>query len=116
HRDRPQARGLSRLGARGAGPGGGHIGSMFMPVYVALPLAKDGQIRLLAVATSERGSVAPDLPQPFEEGIDGVDADFWLGMVASAATPPQTVERYNGVLNDILRMPGSPTGSMRRGS
>jgi tripartite-type tricarboxylate transporter receptor subunit TctC len=84
---------------------GGHIGSMFLPVHVGLPLAKDSQIRLLAVATTARVSVAPDVPTLLEQGIEGVDIDFWLGMLAPAATPPPTVERYNSVLNDILRTP-----------
>ena len=84
---------------------GGHIGSMFLPVHVGLPLAKDNQIRLLAVANNERVSVAPDVPTLTEQGIHGVDIDFWLGMLAPAATPVANVERYNGVLNDILRTP-----------
>ena len=84
---------------------GGHIGSMFLPVHVGLPLAKDNQIRLLAVANNERVSVAPDVPTLTEQGIQGVDIDFWLGMLAPAATPVANVERYNGVLNDILRTP-----------
>jgi tripartite-type tricarboxylate transporter receptor subunit TctC len=84
---------------------GGHIGCMFLPVHVGLPLAKDNQIRLLAVANNERVSVAPDVPTLPEQGIRGVDIDFWLGMLAPAATPVATVERYNSVLNDILRTP-----------
>ena len=84
---------------------GGHIGTMFMPVHVGLPLAKDNQIRLLAVANNERVRVAPDVTTLCEQGIHGVDVDFWLGMLAPKATPAQTVDRYNGVLNDILRAP-----------
>jgi tripartite-type tricarboxylate transporter receptor subunit TctC len=86
-------------------PIGGHIGSMFLPVHVGLPLAKDNQIRLLAVANNERVSVAPDVPTLTEQGIQGVDIDFWLGMLAPAATPAPRVESYNSVLNDILRAP-----------
>ncbi len=84
---------------------GGHIGCMFLPVHIGLPLAKDNQIRLLAVANNERVSVAADVPTLTEQGIRGVDIDFWLGMLAPAATPVATVERYNSVLNDILRTP-----------
>ena len=84
---------------------GGHISAMFIPVHVGLPLAKDNQIRLLAVAHKERVSVAPDVPTLPEQGIKGVDIDFWLGMLAPAATPPETVARYNTVLNEILRAP-----------
>ena len=51
-----------------------------------LPLAKDKQIRLLAVADKTRVSVAPDVPTLPEQGITGVDIDFWLGMLAPAGT------------------------------
>ncbi|MBO0741669.1 MAG: tripartite tricarboxylate transporter substrate binding protein [Hyphomicrobiaceae bacterium] len=101
---------VKHVAYRGSAPAvqdlvGGHIGSMFLPVHIGLPLAKDNQIRLLAVANKERVSVAPDVPTLPEQGINGVDIDFWLGMLAPAATPVSTVERYNGVLNDILRTP-----------
>ena len=84
---------------------GGHITAMFIPVHVGLPLAKDGQIRLLGVANQTRVSVAPDVPTLPEQGITGVEVDFWLGMLAPAGTAPDTVARYNDVLNDILRSP-----------
>ena len=101
---------VKHVAYRGSAPAvqdlvGGHIGCMFLPVHVGLPLAKDNQIRLLAVANNERVSVAPDVPTLTEQGIQGVDIDFWLGMLAPAATPAPTVERYNSVLNDILRTP-----------
>ena len=84
---------------------GGRIATIFMPVHVGLPLAKDNQIRLLAVANNERVSVALDVIMLPEQTIHGVDVDFWLGMLAPTGTPAQTVDRYNGVLNDILRAP-----------
>jgi tripartite-type tricarboxylate transporter receptor subunit TctC len=84
---------------------GGHISAMFIPVHVGLPLAKDNQIRLLGVAYKQRVSVAPDVPTLPEQGINGVDIDFWLGLLAPAGTPPESVARYNTVLNEILRSP-----------
>ncbi len=65
---------------------GGHVSAMFIPVHVGLPLAKDNQIRILAVANNSRVSVAPDVPTLPEQGITGVDVDFWLGMLAPAGT------------------------------
>ena len=84
---------------------GGHISAMFIPVHVGLPLAKDNQIRLLAVAYDKRVSVAPEVPTLREQGIKGVDVDFWLGMLAPAGTQRETIDRYNAVLNEILRSP-----------
>jgi len=101
---------VKHVAYRGSAPAiqdlvGGHIGAMFIPVHVGLPLAKDGQIHLLGVAYKERVSVAPDVPTLPEQGIRGVDIDFWLGILAPAGTPGETVARYNTVLNDILRSP-----------
>jgi tripartite-type tricarboxylate transporter receptor subunit TctC len=101
---------VKHVAYRGSAPAvqdlvGGHISAMFIPVHVGLPLAKDSQIRLLGVAYKERVSVAPDIPTLPEQGIKGVDIDFWLGMLAPAGTPGETVNRYNTVLNDILRSP-----------
>ena len=101
---------VKHVAYRGSAPSvqdlvGGHVSAMFIPVHVGLPLAKDNQIRLLAVANRTRVSVAPDVPTLPEQGITGVDVDFWLGMLAPAGTAPETVARYNGVLNDILRSP-----------
>ena len=86
---------------------GGHVGAMFIPVHVGLPLAKDNQIRiLLAVANKHARRASPPTCRRLpEQGITGVDVDFWLGMLAPAGTAPETVARYNGVLNEILRAP-----------
>ena len=50
---------------------GGHVSAMFIPVHVGLPLAKDNQIRLLAVANKQRVSVAPDVPTLARAGHHG---------------------------------------------
>jgi tripartite-type tricarboxylate transporter receptor subunit TctC len=101
---------MKHVAYRGSAPAvqdlvGGHVSAMFLPVHVGLPLAKDNQIRVLAVANKIRVSVASDVPTLPEQGITGVDVDFWLGMLAPAGTAPETIARYNGVLNDILRSP-----------
>jgi len=101
---------LKHVPYRGSAPAvqdlvGGHVSAMFIPVHVGLPLAKDNQIRLLAVANNERVQVAPEVPTLPEQGIKGVDVDFWLGMLAPAAAPREVVARYNAVLNEILRSP-----------
>jgi tripartite-type tricarboxylate transporter receptor subunit TctC len=101
---------LKHVPYRGSAPAvqdlvGGHISAMFIPIHVGLPLAQDNQIRLLAVVSKERVNVAPEVPTLAEQGINGVDVDFWLGMLAPAGTPGEIVARYNTVLNEILRSP-----------
>jgi tripartite-type tricarboxylate transporter receptor subunit TctC len=84
---------------------GGHIGAMFLPTHVALPLAQENQIRLLAIASAKRVAVAPDVPTLGEQGIPGVELDLWYGLFAPARTPPDIVGRFNAAVNEILRLP-----------
>jgi tripartite-type tricarboxylate transporter receptor subunit TctC len=80
---------------------GGHVKAMFIPIHGGLPLARAGQIRLLAVAQSARAPLAPEVPT-----LDGqvwhIDVDLWFGMLAPAGTPKEIVERYNRLTDEIL--------------
>jgi len=100
---------LKHVPARGSAPAiqdlvGGHVSAMFISINVALPMAQANQIRLLAVASKERLNAAPDLPTFQEQGVTGVEYDFWpAGLLAPAGTPREIILRYNTVVNDILR-------------
>jgi tripartite-type tricarboxylate transporter receptor subunit TctC len=78
---------------------------MFLPISVALPLAQSNQIKLLAVASPSRLKFAPDVPTLAEQGIKGVEVVIWYGMLGPAGLPPEIVQRYNTLINEILRSP-----------
>jgi tripartite-type tricarboxylate transporter receptor subunit TctC len=80
----------------------GHVNAMFMPVDTALPLIASGQIKPLAVASASRSSLAPEVPTLKELGLDGFDVSLWFGLLAPSGTPPETVERYNALANEIF--------------
>lgn len=80
----------------------GHVNAMFMPIDSALPLLLDGKIRALAVASSKRSSLAPNIPTLKEAGIDGFDVALWFGLLAPAGTPRAVVDRYNALSKDIF--------------
>ncbi|MDQ8729805.1 tripartite tricarboxylate transporter substrate binding protein [Bradyrhizobium sp. LHD-71] len=101
---------MQHVPARGSAPAvqdlvGGHVSAMFLPISVAAPLAESKQIKLLAVASPSRLKVAPDVPTLAEQGIKGVEVVIWYGMLGPAGMPSQVVERYNGLINEILRSP-----------
>ena len=106
----------SRLGPCRADLVGGHVSAMFLPLHTALPLV-DGQADPAAGRRRKRSAsaLAPDVPTLAEQGVTGVDVDFWLGMLAPAGTVPESVARYNAVLNDILRAPRSPEAVSAQG-
>src|SRR5918998_6027108 len=84
---------------------GGHIKAMFIPVHTVLPLAQDGQVRVLAIGSERRSPLAPNVPTLAEEGVAGFDVDLWYGLMAPAGTPKDIVERYNKAVNEILATP-----------
>jgi tripartite-type tricarboxylate transporter receptor subunit TctC len=81
---------------------GGHVGAMFVPVHTVLPLAADNQLRLLALGSGKRSTLAPDVPTLAEEGVSGLEVDLWYALSAPAGTPKDIIGRYNEVVNAIL--------------
>ena len=68
----------------------------------ALPFARSGKLRLVAVTSIKRFREAPDAPTLDEVGFKGTDFRSWLGMLAPAGTPRPVIERLNGTINRAL--------------
>jgi tripartite-type tricarboxylate transporter receptor subunit TctC len=84
---------------------GGHVKAMFIPVHTVLPLAHDGQVRVLAIGSEHRSGLAPNVPTLAEEGVAGFGVDLWYGLLAPAGTPKEIVARYNAAVHEILSTP-----------
>src|SRR5438105_8795696 len=80
----------------------GQVSMTFDNITTALPLAKGGKLRALAVTTSHRASVAPDVPTLAESGLPGFEIGSWQGVFAPAGTPPEIVKRLNTEIVKIL--------------
>lgn len=84
---------------------GGHVAGGFLSLSLASPLAKTGALRILGIASRERAPTSPELPTLAEQGMAGVEAELWFGLLAPAATPRDVIERYNAAINEIVREP-----------
>ncbi|WP_421953592.1 Bug family tripartite tricarboxylate transporter substrate binding protein [Polaromonas sp.] len=84
---------------------GGHINLMFDNIVTALPNAKSGKVRALAVTGARRSAAAPDLPTVAEGGVGGYEVVGWFGFAAPAGTPPEIVRKLNSEINRALAMP-----------
>jgi tripartite-type tricarboxylate transporter receptor subunit TctC len=71
----------------------GHVPTMFSLLGDALPHAKSGAVRMIAVSSDTRSPLAPDLPTVAESGFPGFKTGSWMGLMAPAATPPDIIER-----------------------
>ena len=84
---------------------GGQVDATFTGAPAVLPHVRSGRLRALAVSSTQRLAVLPDVPTVAESGFPGFDADQWYGFVAPAGTPPAAVARLNTEINKILRLP-----------
>jgi tripartite-type tricarboxylate transporter receptor subunit TctC len=84
---------------------GGHVTGGFLSLSIAVPLARSGSLRIVGIASKQRVPTAPELPTLAEQGIDGVEAELWFGLLAPAGTPREIIVRYNDAINEIVREP-----------
>jgi tripartite-type tricarboxylate transporter receptor subunit TctC len=84
---------------------GGRIPVAFLSTPTALPLARDGQLRALAVASATRWPAAPEIPTIDEAGVRGFSSAVWHSLLAPAGTPPAIIERLHRETIRILALP-----------
>jgi len=84
---------------------GGRVAFMFDTIPSALPKVRAGQMRALAVTSSKRTSIAPDIPTVAEQGLPGFDAITWYGIMGPANLPPDIAARLNSELDKALQSP-----------
>lgn len=94
---------------KGAGPAltdmlGGQLQFWFDP-GPGLKHVKDGKLKLLAVGSSKRSPMFPEMPTLSESGLPGFDADSLFGIYAPAGTPPAVVTRLHAEINKALQLP-----------
>ena len=95
---------------KGVGPAltdliGGQIEAMMADVHLVAPHARSGRLRVIAVTSTERSGVLPDVPTVSESGVRGYSAGTWFGLFAPAKTPPAIVTRLNEEAGRILADP-----------
>lgn len=93
---------------KGAGPAltdvlGGQLQFWFDP-GPGLKHVKDGKLKLLAVGSSKRSPMFPEVPTLAEAGLAGFDADSLFGIYAPAGTPPAVVTRLHAEINKALQV------------
>lgn len=83
----------------------GTVTLFFDSIPSSLPQVRAGKLRGIAVASSRRSPVLPDLPTLSEAGLTGFAADSWFGVMAPAGTPKDVIAKLNA---DIVRSLDSP--------
>jgi tripartite-type tricarboxylate transporter receptor subunit TctC len=72
---------------------GGHVPSAIANYPEIVAHVKTGTLRVLATTTRTRFALLPNVPTVAESGFGDYDAEVWIGLVAPAKTPQQTISQ-----------------------
>jgi len=72
---------------------------------LSLPQIQAGTLRAIANGNATREPQFPELPTVAEQGFPGFEAIQWIGLLTTAGTPKEVVERINAEVNRALRDP-----------
>jgi tripartite-type tricarboxylate transporter receptor subunit TctC len=70
-----------------------------------VPQVMAGKVKALAVTTTTRSHVLPDVPTMEEAGVPGFTSDFWFGFFVPAGTPREIIARLNREIVKVLQIP-----------
>ena len=70
----------------------------FGPLLSSMEYVRTGKLRALAVTTTTRSDVLPDVPV-LSDTLPDYEASAWFGIGAPKSTPPELVERLNKEVN-----------------
>lgn len=99
---------MVHIGYKGAGPvvndllaGQLQVSSVGIPTGLAQVSA--GRLRALAVTSSKRSALLPEVPTVAESGLPGYDVQSWYGMFAAPGTPVQITGKLNAEIAEALK-------------
>lgn len=84
---------------------GGQIQFMTDTVNSVMPFVRDKRLKMLAVTTSRRMSLFPDVPTLAESGMPGFEVGAWQGVMVPANTPAPIIQRLNSEVMKALQTP-----------
>ncbi|MES2979566.1 MAG: tripartite tricarboxylate transporter substrate binding protein [Pseudomonadota bacterium] len=95
---------------KGGGPAlndvlGGQVPLFFGNLASTLPHIQSGKLRALAVTSTQRSALLPDVPTLAESGIKGAEIYEWNALFAPAGTPEPVIEKISAALQKALASP-----------
>lgn len=74
---------------------------MFDNVVLMVPQVRSGSLRPLAITSTKRSPLLPDVPT-VAETLPGYEIQGWFALLAPAKTSPNIVREYNAALNAVV--------------
>jgi tripartite-type tricarboxylate transporter receptor subunit TctC len=83
----------------------GQVDLLFDPALVPMPHAKNGKIKVLAVASEKRWPGEPNVPTMQESGFPGFVMNSWVGLLAPKGTPQPIVDKLSKAIAEAVQSP-----------
>jgi tripartite-type tricarboxylate transporter receptor subunit TctC len=83
----------------------GHTSILGAPIPLVAPYIKDGKLRAIAIESSKRSSVLPDVPTLDEAGVPDQEGGFSGGILVPAGTPKDIVDVLHREIVRIVSLP-----------
>ena len=81
----------------------GRVQFFMAPIANSLSLVREGKLAGLAVSSSKRDLLLPDVPTVAEAGVPGYESILWFGLLTSSGVPRPVVNKLNAEITRILR-------------
>lgn len=112
---------ITHVPYKGASPAaidlvGGQVDFYFATPQAVIAFVKSGKLRALAVSSSRRLPVLPDVPTVAEGGLKGFETTDWKMLVAPAGTPADIVRRLNAEVEKAMSKPETAAQLLSEGS
>jgi len=70
-----------------------------------LPQVRDGALKALAVTSTQRSALAPDIPTSAEAGLPQLQIDAWICFMTTGGTPAPIIARLDDEIAKALALP-----------
>jgi tripartite-type tricarboxylate transporter receptor subunit TctC len=74
-----------------------------------VPLAKSGQLRVLAVTGARRSNLLPDTPTMQDVGFTNYETNVWFGLYLPSGVPEPILEKLRLAAGELMRRPAFAT-------
>ena len=83
---------------------GGEVSMGIVSLASTMAYAKSGRVKILAVSSTKRSRLAPDIPT-IGETVKGVALESWVGLLTPAGTPAAVIRTVNAAVLKVIAVP-----------
>jgi tripartite-type tricarboxylate transporter receptor subunit TctC len=101
---------MTTVAYKGTGPAmtdliGGQVDLLCDQTTQAMPMIRDGRVKVFGVTVPGRLAALPKVPTLDEQGMKGFEVKVWHGLYAPKGTPAPALDKLNAALRAALEDP-----------